>query len=172
MKNYLFIIIISIFIPGCSSLTLSTDYDQSIDFSGFKTYRWHADNEHNSASLRYLNEIVDKRIRSTIDQQLQGQGFTKSDNETADFLVNYSIVVEDRTDIQTYNNYNGMYPGYAYRGGYGYYVGESLFLRKLVLGIPAQASDKNLTRPLLPSAPSRPAYVPLRHTIVNSVLAT
>ena len=118
MKNYLFIMIISIFISGCSSLTLSTDYDQTINFSGFKTYRWHADNEHNSASLKYLNEIVDKRIRSTIDQQLQSQGFTKSSNESADFLVNYSIVVEDRTDIQTYNNYNGMYPGYAYRGGY------------------------------------------------------
>ena len=28
--------------------------------------------------------------------------------------------------------------------------GESLFLRKLVLGIPAQASGKNLTRPLMP----------------------
>ncbi len=31
--------------------------------------------------------------------------------------------------------------------------GESLFLRKLVLGIPAQASGKNLTRPLMPAAP-------------------
>jgi hypothetical protein len=30
--------------------------------------------------------------------------------------------------------------------------GESLFLRKLVLGIPAQASGKNLTRLLMPSA--------------------
>jgi organic radical activating enzyme len=29
--------------------------------------------------------------------------------------------------------------------------GESLFLRKLVLGIPAQASGKNLTRPPMPS---------------------
>jgi pyruvate, water dikinase len=36
--------------------------------------------------------------------------------------------------------------------------GESLFLRKLVLGIPAQASGKNLTRPLMPSAP-RPSCV-------------
>ncbi len=34
--------------------------------------------------------------------------------------------------------------------------GESLFLRKLVLGIPAQASGKNLTRPLMPSAPQTP----------------
>jgi hypothetical protein len=31
-------------------------------------------------------------------------------------------------------------------------IGESLFLRKLVLGIPAQASGKNLTRPLMPAA--------------------
>jgi TIR domain-containing protein len=39
-----------------------------------------------------------------------------------------------------------------------YSAGESLFLRKLVLGIPAQASGKNLTRPLMPSAP-RPSCV-------------
>ncbi len=43
-------------------------------------------------------------------------------------------------------------------------AGESLFLRKLVLGIPAQASGKNLTRPLMPSAPIRPAYVLICHT--------
>ncbi|WP_221896497.1 hypothetical protein [Bathymodiolus japonicus methanotrophic gill symbiont] len=39
-------------------------------------------------------------------------------------------------------------------------VGESLFLRKLVLGIPAQASSKNLTRPLMPpAAPIRPRHL-------------
>ncbi|WP_221898505.1 hypothetical protein [Bathymodiolus japonicus methanotrophic gill symbiont] len=38
--------------------------------------------------------------------------------------------------------------------------GESLFLRKLVLGIPAQASGKNLTRPLMPpAAPIRPRHL-------------
>nr|WP_230988089.1 hypothetical protein [Bathymodiolus japonicus methanotrophic gill symbiont] len=41
-----------------------------------------------------------------------------------------------------------------------YTVGESLFLRKLVLGIPAQASSKNLTRPLMPpAAPIRPRHL-------------
>ncbi|GFO72098.1 hypothetical protein BJAS_P2060 [Bathymodiolus japonicus methanotrophic gill symbiont] len=39
-------------------------------------------------------------------------------------------------------------------------LGESLFLRKLVLGIPAQASSKNLTRPLMPpAAPIRPRHL-------------
>ena len=40
--------------------------------------------------------------------------------------------------------------------------GESLFLRKLVLGIPAQASSKNLTRPLMPSAPRFVRVTPFR----------
>ncbi|QKQ27286.1 hypothetical protein [Candidatus Reidiella endopervernicosa] len=37
--------------------------------------------------------------------------------------------------------------------------GESLFLRKFVLGIQAQANSKNFTRPFMPAAPRRPAYV-------------
>ncbi|WP_236725693.1 hypothetical protein, partial [Solemya pervernicosa gill symbiont] len=32
-------------------------------------------------------------------------------------------------------------------------TGESLFLRKLVLGIQAQANSKNFTRPFMPAAP-------------------
>ncbi|QKQ28112.1 transposase [Candidatus Reidiella endopervernicosa] len=36
---------------------------------------------------------------------------------------------------------------------------ESLFLRKFVLGIQAQANSKNVTRPFMPAAPDRPAYV-------------
>ena len=35
---------------------------------------------------------------------------------------------------------------------------ESLFLRKLVLGVPAQASGKNLTRPPMPSATPAVSY--------------
>ena len=123
MKNYLYALIITIFLSGCSSLSLSTDYDQKIDFSNFHTYRWHADNKHNEASLKYLDHIMDQRIRSAIDQRLQLQNYSKSTTGPVDFLVNYSIVVEDKTDIRTYNNYNGMYPGYAYRAGYGYYGG-------------------------------------------------
>ncbi|WP_272901964.1 multiheme c-type cytochrome [Candidatus Reidiella endopervernicosa] len=38
-------------------------------------------------------------------------------------------------------------------------TGESLFLRKFVLGIQAQASGKYLTRPFMPTAPRRPAFV-------------
>ncbi len=43
-------------------------------------------------------------------------------------------------------------------------------MRKLVLGIRAQASGKNLTRPLMPPAATiRPASAPLRYNLVNSL---
>lgn len=119
MKTYIFIFL-SFFISGCSSLNLSTDYDPSIDFSAFKTYSWHSGNEYNSASLQYLDNIMDQRIRSTIDEQLQKKGYRKVGSMEANFWVNYSVVVKERADIRTYNNYGGMYPGFGFRGGYGY----------------------------------------------------
>ncbi len=124
MKNTLFTLLISVLISACSSLSLSTDYDNKIDFSNLKTYRWHAENDHNKASLKYLDNIIDQRIRSTIDQQLQKQHYIKQNEGTVDFWVNYSVVLEDRVDIRTYNNYNGMSPGfYGYRAGFGYHRG-------------------------------------------------
>jgi len=123
MKKYLLSFITIAFITGCSSLTLNTDYDKEIDFSSFKTYRWHNNNEYNTASQQYfkVNNLMDQRIRTTIDKQLQTQGYTSENPEKVDFLVNYSVVIEDKTDIHTYNNYNGYYPGFRYGAGYGSY---------------------------------------------------
>jgi len=45
-----------------------------------------------------------------------------------------------------------------------------LFLRKLVLGIPAQASGKNHVAINAFGAPIRPAFVSLRHIIASSML--
>lgn len=123
MRKYLLSFIVIVFITSCSSLTLDTDYDKSIDFSSLKTYRWHAQNKYNTASQQYLkvNNLMDQRIRSTINQQLKTQGYILESTKKVDFLVNYSVVIEDKTDIHTYNNYNGYYPGFRYGTGFGYY---------------------------------------------------
>ncbi len=120
MRHFLLSCIALLFISGCSSLTLSTDYDATINFADLKTYSWHAENQHNTSSRQYLNSIMDQRIRDTIDKQLQ-QKYTITSAEKSDFLVNYSIIVEERADIRTYNNYNGYYPGFTYGARYGTY---------------------------------------------------
>jgi len=118
----LILLLMTVIISGCSSLNLTTDYDETINFTQLKTYAWHEANEHNESSNHYLkvNHIMDQRIRSLIAQEFKNKGLTKS-STTPDFFVNYTIVVEDRTDIQTYNNYNGYYPGFRYGTGFGTY---------------------------------------------------
>lgn len=123
MRHFLFILTLSMILSGCSSLTLRTDYDEKIDFSSFKTYRWHTENQHNIASLKYLDHILDQRIRAEINAELQQKGYIKVDSGPVDFWINYSVVVKEKADIRTYNNYNGMYPGYGYGRPYGYYGG-------------------------------------------------
>lgn len=109
-------------ISACSSpLNITTDYDDTVNFSQLKKYAWHAHNEHNHASKKYLNnELVDKRIRLNIEQQLAEKGFVLQDGK-ADFLVNYTVTIEDKTDIRSYNTYNGYSPGFRYGMGVGTY---------------------------------------------------
>jgi len=128
MRKYLLALSLVIFVSGCSSLSLSTDYDKKIDFSNFKTYRWHkkihpptVDGKPTTST----NDIMDSRIRATINQHLQAQHYTLSDSKKIDFLVNYSVVIENKTDIRTYNNYSGYSPGFQY--GYGSY-GQNMAL--------------------------------------------
>jgi len=95
MRHFLFILTLSIILSGCSSLTLSTDYDEKIDFSLFKTYSWHTENQHNVASLKYLDPIMDQRIRAEIDTQLREKNYIKVESGPVDFWVNYTVVVKE-----------------------------------------------------------------------------
>ncbi|QKQ27895.1 tetratricopeptide repeat protein [Candidatus Reidiella endopervernicosa] len=63
-------------------------------------------------------------------------------------------LIDHRDDVPILNRIKG-----ALTSGYQRGSRESLFLRKFVLGIQAQANSKNLTRPFMPTAPRRPAFV-------------
>jgi len=122
--TYLFLVFV---LAGCSTFSFDTDYEKGIDFSSYKTYSWHSPNAFNSSSSKYLdNDILDSRIRSRIDMTLKDKGYVLQASGNVDFHVNYSVSTEDRMDIKTYNNYNGIAPGFGYGGNYyrrGYYYG-------------------------------------------------
>ncbi len=120
----IFCLLLICIITACQpKLNVNTDYDHRVDFSSLKTYRWHIRNQHNRKSRDYLgNDIMDQRIRSNIDMELAEKGFQEKHGlEPVDFLVNYSILVENKTDIRSYNTYNGYAPGFRYGMGYGSY---------------------------------------------------
>ena len=111
-----FALIGALALGACSSITVSTDH-APIEFSGFKTYAWlHSGvTEENGKS----NDIIDGKVKSIVDADLESKDFAKVDKDSADFHVNYHITTQEKTDIKTYISYGGYYPGYRSYGAYG-----------------------------------------------------
>jgi hypothetical protein len=100
---------------ACQSITVSTDWDTTKDFSQFKSYAWmphppdHPDHE------RYHNALIDARVREAVNTEMAARGMRYSTLEGADLLVTYYLGMEQKLDVSTiYTSY-----GYGYRGWYG-----------------------------------------------------
>jgi hypothetical protein len=55
-----------------SSITTSVDYDQSVDFSKYRTYGW--------LPSRIGNDILERRLTAAIDRELASRGLVRSDS--------------------------------------------------------------------------------------------
>jgi len=111
---------LALLLSSCSSdITVGSDFNTNIDFSSYRSYRWHEGNEFNLASQQYLaNDLVDQRIRDSVDSAMLAKGIRSRANGPVDFLINYTVTTNDRVDVDTYNTYSGHAPGWSY-GGYG-----------------------------------------------------
>lgn len=119
-KNYkqlgrlVFVALMSVGISACSSSgSLRSDYDDSADFSQYRTYNYFDDagrnpDQYQSLFSQYMIEAIDK--------EMQSRGYTRSDNP--DLLVNFNAQLQDKTKVTTSPSM-GMTGGYyGYRGGF------------------------------------------------------
>lgn len=128
MKNYLFILLAGIiFLGGCSTIKVTTDYDKTVDFTQFKTFEYYgwADN-----SDKILTPFDKERIEKAF-----GDEFRKRDinyvKEGGDLVVVLYVVTEQKSETTAnttsmgyggYGGYGGYYgygPGWGWGGGYG-----------------------------------------------------
>ena len=100
---------------ACSSVTVTSDH-APIDFSGLKTYAWL--NESFTSENGKSNDLVDTRVKRVVDDKMAAKGLQKIAKSSADFYVNYNVTSQEKTDLKTYNSYNGYYPGYSWRNGF------------------------------------------------------
>ncbi len=103
-------------VAACSGIPVSHDFEQGFDFSGMKTFAWEP-NETNSWGLAASNQLVDRRIRAAIENNLTSQQFSQVDAAEADFLVSYNVVVDQR--IRSSNLSGGVSMGRSSRGRHG-----------------------------------------------------
>jgi hypothetical protein len=104
---------------GCSSYDIKYDYDVDNDFSAYKTYSWipMVINQGGTSAQTAVrsNTLLDKRIRSAVDNAMASKGFTRVE-ENPDLLVVYHTGVQNKVDVTDWGyTYGGSYWGWAGR---------------------------------------------------------
>lgn len=110
-------------LAGCSAISVVSDYDSSVPFGSYRTYRWSADTPApNGDDLLVRNPLIYKRIRNAVDRELQYKGFVQKEKGAVDFTVTVHAGIRERVMVEQPTISFAWRQGY-YRGRHGYYSG-------------------------------------------------
>ena len=106
------VLLLVVFAAGCASKPkMRSAYDDSIDFSQYKTYNFYQNAGPDSDSYQSL---FSQYMITAINKEMQARGYTLSD--APDLMVNFNANLQDKTKVTTSPSMNSSY--YGYRGGY------------------------------------------------------
>jgi hypothetical protein len=105
------VILTAVLSSGCSSISVSQDYDPAYDFSKLKTFGFIPLPEDAG-----IDQLAANRLGDAIKRELGAEGYTLSEN--ADFGVALYFSTKTKTNVQSYG-YGYGYGGYWGRPGYG-----------------------------------------------------
>jgi hypothetical protein len=107
------VLLLVVFASGCASKPkLRSAYDDSVDFSQYKTYNFYSDVGPEAEGYQGL---FTQYMISAINIEMQSRGYTLSD--APDLMVNFNANLQDKTKVTTSPSM-GMSGGYyGYRGG-------------------------------------------------------
>ena len=111
MKKLLIPVFILLIVGACASVKVSSDFDKTAPFSGYKTYAFTPE-----ALNLGINELNRTRMITAIENELSLKGFTKS--EKPDVLIDVKITGEKK-QTATATSTGGYYGRYGWGGGMG-----------------------------------------------------
>ena len=104
MRNLL--IATTVLLLAACSQTPDWDYDQSTNFSNFKTFAWVKDASLTKDVENYqINPIMEKRVREAVNADLTQKGLSMVSIDKADVLINYHASVDKKIDIDTFSTH-------------------------------------------------------------------
>lgn len=119
MKYSMMLLIAAAYLTGCSSVSVTRDYDRAVDFSALHTYAWQHEKQPQTGNPRIDNDLVDQRIREAVEANLASKGYAPNGESDADFLIAYFIDYKQRIGGNTWSFGLGSYRQHGY-GGVGY----------------------------------------------------
>jgi hypothetical protein len=111
MKKLLFPIFILLVVTSCATIKVTSDFDKTAPFAGYKTYAFTPE-----ALNLNIEELNRKRLISATENELSLKGFTKSDKP--DILIDLKITGEQK-QTATATSTGGYGGRYGWGGGYG-----------------------------------------------------
>lgn len=115
--RFLAILGLTIGFIGCQTFNVRSDWDSEASFANLHRYFWVEPPVEESADPFVDNSLLRKRVHSALEVELNKRGFESThERDDADFLVTYSIILEERIKVDGYSGAGGYY-----RGGYGGY---------------------------------------------------
>ncbi len=121
----------AVVLAACATMKVGSDYDKSASFANYHSFALMA-REHHGLS-RDTNPLVIQRADDAIKTEMVRKGYQLSaDPARADFVVDFTIGAQDRTDVNAYPDpYVGMGWGWGRRGWWGgSYWGDNLDVRQ------------------------------------------
>jgi len=96
---------------GCSSYSLTYDYDVTASFARYKTFDYYTSKKGKGGTTT----LMDKRVRAAVERELQARGFAMETKGDPDFLVTYYPVMQKKS----YRTSTHVGMGWGYRPMYG-----------------------------------------------------
>ena len=109
--RFLLVLFLLTAIIGCSSISVSTDYDPQADFTNYKTFAVQKDAVEGSELENY--PLIKNRIISAIENTMKSKGFLLDESGNAEINI--------FTFAGTKEKMNVMESGYGYGGYFGRY---------------------------------------------------
>ena len=89
-----------IFVPGAFAQKITTEFDDAVDFSKFKTFAIR-EGQLRSPSPALNSELTKKRVEAAIERALTAKGLTKAAG-SSDLNVFYTLGSRGRVETETY----------------------------------------------------------------------
>jgi hypothetical protein len=94
---------------GCAGQQVTTDYSPATNFSQFRTFALVMPPDTGA------RQLLDQRVRSSVQAQLIAKGLTLADRQSADLYVGYGMVDKTHRQVYTYQDGWGWGRGLGWR---------------------------------------------------------
>jgi len=109
MKFFTGILILTgILIAGCSSISVTSDYDPASNFSGYKTFA--VSEKSIDGSALEQAPLIKKRVVEAVKSEMRKKGMVETWEDKADMVVYPFAATKDKINVSEW--------GYSYGGGY------------------------------------------------------